>query len=283
MSSTPKPPLDNIEEWDEFVRRRYQPDRQQADFRDFSQATEGVRELYRQNHRYQTLETVNQKHEDLKPGSGESLSMWETLDRLNTLVDDSDPDTDLPQVAHALQTAERIRAAGHPDWMQLTGLIHDSGKMLCLRGEPQWAVVGDTFPVGCAFSDTIVFPEFFADNPDTANPELQTETGIYEEGCGLDNVYLSWGHDEYAYQVLKDSNLPLESLYMLRYHSFYPWHREGAYHHLMDDQDRRMLPWVNKFNPFDLYSKSDAAPDTVTLKPYYQSLIDRYLPAVINW
>src|SRR2546422_6255074 len=41
----------------------------------------------------------------------------------------------------------------------LTGLIHDLGKVLCLFGEPQWAVVGDTFPVGCAHSDTIVFPE----------------------------------------------------------------------------------------------------------------------------
>jgi len=283
MSNTPQQPLDNIEEWDEFVRRRYQPNRQQDDFRDYSNVTEGVRELYRQNHRYQTLETVKQKREDLKPGSGESLSMWETLDRLNSLVDESDPDTDLPQIAHALQTAERIRAAGHPDWMQLTGLIHDSGKMLCLRGEPQWAVVGDTFPVGCAFSDTIVFHEFFADNPDTGDPELQSETGIYEEGCGLDNVYLSWGHDEHAYQVLKDSKLPLEALYMLRYHSFYPWHREGAYHHLMDGQDRRMLPWVNKFNPFDLYSKSDEAPNTAELKPYYQSLIDKYLPSVVNW
>ena len=37
-------------------------------------------------------------------------------------------------------------------WFVLVGLIHDLGKVLCLFGEPQWAVVGDTFPVGCAFS-----------------------------------------------------------------------------------------------------------------------------------
>jgi hypothetical protein len=38
----------------------------------------------------------------------------------------------------------------------LTGLIHDLGKILAhpeFGSEPQWAVVGDTFPVGCAFSD----------------------------------------------------------------------------------------------------------------------------------
>ena len=33
-----------------------------------------------------------------------------------------------------------------------------------------------------------------------------TENGIYEPGCGLDNVLLSWGHDEYLYHVLKDQS-----------------------------------------------------------------------------
>ena len=27
--------------------------------------------------------------------------------------------------------------------------------------------------------------------------------GIYERGCGLDNVTLSWGHDEYMYLVAR--------------------------------------------------------------------------------
>src|SRR5438128_8381948 len=33
---------------------------------------------------------------------------------LNTLVDDSDPDTDLTQIEHLLQTAEAIRKDAHP-------------------------------------------------------------------------------------------------------------------------------------------------------------------------
>ena len=110
----------------------------------------------------------------------------------------------------------------------LAGLIHDFGKVLCLFGEPQWAVVGDTFPVGCAWSAKIVYPEFFRDNPDRQVPAYQTPCGVYEEGCGLDNVDMSWGHDEYMYHVVKDY-LPEEALYMIRYHSFYPIHREGAY------------------------------------------------------
>ncbi|MCH5684970.1 inositol oxygenase [Niabella sp. W65] len=54
--------------------------------------------------------------------------------------------------------------------------------------------------------------------------------------------------------MLKDY-LPEEGLYMLRYHSFYAWHREGGYDHLLDDHDRKMLKWVQLFNPYDLYSK----------------------------
>ncbi len=39
------------------------------------------------------------------------MGVWEAMEFLNTLVDDSDPDTDLSQIEHLLQTAEAIRAA----------------------------------------------------------------------------------------------------------------------------------------------------------------------------
>ena len=73
----------------------------------------------------------------------------------------------MPNSLHCFQTAERIRAV-HPDkdWLQLTGLIHDIGKVVALWGEPQYAVVGDTFPVGCAFSKKCVLYELFDENPD---------------------------------------------------------------------------------------------------------------------
>ena len=164
----------------------------------------------------------------------------------------------------------------------LTGFIHDLGKILCLFGEPQWAVVGDTFPVGCAYSDKIVFPEFFKLNPDINTPELQTKYGIYSEGCGLNNVALSWGHDEYIYHIAKPY-LPEAGLYMLRYHSFYAAHKEGEYQHLMNDHDREMFAWVRKFNPYDLYSKAENPPDVEKLKPYYQELIAKYFPPTLRW
>ena len=89
---------------------------------------------------------------------------------------------------------------------------------------------------------------------------------------------MSWGHDEYVYNMMKD-HLPEQGLYMLRYHSFYPWHREGAYDHLLDDHDREMLKWVKLFNPYDLYSKNPTPPDWNKLKSYYEDLVAKYLPS----
>jgi inositol oxygenase len=144
--------------------------------------------------------------------------------------------------------------------------------------------VGDTFPVGCAFSDAIIFPELFANNPDRLHPVYSTPNGIYEIGCGLANVHLSFGHDEYLYHVIKDDSLlPEPALAMIRYHSFYAWHREGAYGHLTNAHDREMLPWVQTFNPYDLYSKGDARPDARKLEPYYRELVRQYFPRPLTW
>jgi len=276
-------PLDGLNQWDDFVGSRYRADRKPEEFRDYSTNTPpGVREFYRLNHTYQTREFVLRKKKEYIGTRRRSMTVWEALEYLNILVDDSDPDTDLSQIEHNLQTAEAIRADGHPRWMILTGLIHDLGKILCLFGEPQWAVVGDTFPVGCAWSDKIVFHEFFRDNPDSQVPEYQTRLGVYEENAGLDNVDMSWGHDEYLYHIVKD-RLPEPALYMIRYHSCYPIHREGAYDYLMNDHDREMFEWVRKFNPYDLYSKSHNRPDPQKLRPYYEDLINEYLPGKLDW
>ena len=93
---------------------------------------------------------------------------------------------------------------------------------------------------------------------------------------------LSWGHDEYMYNVCKDY-LPDEGLAMIRYHSFYPWHSEGAYHHLMDEHDHKMLEFVKLFNPYDLYSKSNDPPDVELLRPFYEELIAEFFPSKIFW
>ena len=280
-------PLNDLDEWEDFLEARYPQEnsiqKNQYEYRNYHDpARDTVREFYRLNHKYQTLDFVGAKQEEFLSLDRREMSVWEAIEYLNTLVDNSDPDTELSQLEHLLQTAEAARADKQPDWLVLCGLIHDLGKILCLYGEPQWAVVGDTFPLGCAFSDEIVYPEFFGDNTDSTVDEYQTSCGIYKEGCGLSNVHMSWGHDEYMYNVVKDY-LPEPALYIIRYHSFYAWHRENAYQHLMNDKDREMLPWVKKFNPYDLYSKTPERPDVDNVRPYYQELINKYLPKKLQW
>lgn len=75
----------------------------------------------------------------------------------------------------------------------------------------------------------------------------------------------------------------MEALYMVRYHSFYSWHREGDYEHLTNAQDREMLKWVKAFNPYDLYSKTATKPNVEALRPYYEELIAEFFPAKIRW
>jgi inositol oxygenase len=289
-------PLADLDEWEDDLRRRYPhpasdvsqhvaaaAEKGTEEFRNYeSTPRDSVREFYRLNHRHQTVDFVRAKRAEYLPLAKRRMSVWQAMEFLNTLVDDSDPDTELPQIEHLVQTAEAIRRDGHPRWFVLAGLIHDLGKILCLFGEPQWAVVGDTFPVGCAWSDKIVFSEFFAENPDREVADYQTPNGIYQPGAGLDSVLMSWGHDEYLYHVVKDY-LPAPALYMIRYHSFYPAHREDAYAHLMNDCDREMFAWVRAFNPYDLYTKSHERPDMTRLRPFYEELIAEFFPATIAW
>lgn len=280
------PAHDMMELWEEDVLRRYPEEiapKAKEDYRNYDDpARDTVKEFYRLNHTFQTYDFVLEKEKEFLKFDRREMSLWDAVEYLNTLVDDSDPDIDLDQTQHLLQTSEAIRKDGHPDWFVLTGFLHDLGKVLCLFGEPQWAVVGDTFPVGCAYSDKIVYPEFFKHNLDYTDERFNTKYGVYEPNCGLRNVHMSWGHDEYLYHIMKDY-LPEEGLYMIRYHSFYAQHREGSYDHLIDSHDKEMFKWVQKFNPYDLYSKSPTPPNVKELRPYYEDLAAKYLPDTLRF
>ncbi|CAN1812564.1 Inositol oxygenase 2 [Linum perenne] len=263
-------------------------------FRDYENANnerqKEVEELYRQQHIHQTYDFVKKMREEYGKMDKGEMSIWECCELLNNIVDESDPDLDEPQIMHLLQSAEAIRK-DYPDqdWLHLTALIHDLGKILIhptFGGLPQWAVVGDTYPVGCAFDETIVHhKQHFKENPDYKNPEYNTKTGVYSQGCGLNNVMMTWGHDDYMYLVAKENGttLPSPGLFIIRYHSFYPLHKGNAYQHLMNDEDRDNLKWLKIFNKYDLYSKSKVPIEIEKVKPYYLSLIHKYFPAKLKW
>jgi len=262
-----------------------------AQFRNYvnSAQQQRVQKFYTEQHREMTYDVVKKLEGKYLAFDKLELGVWEALEYLDSIVDQSDPDTDLTQLQHALQTAESIRKK-YPeekdDWFALTGLIHDLGKIMNVAWkEPQWAVVGDTFPVGCQFSDRIVFADTFKANPDHEHKVYSTKNGLYKPGCGINNLTMSWGHDEYLYQVCmhNKSKLPPAALYMIRYHSFYPWHRERAYTHFETDEDREMLKWVTEFNQFDLYSKADCSYDPKEVAAHYKKVILKYFPAKLKW
>ena len=84
------------------------------------------------------------------------------------------------------------------------------------------------------------------------------------------------------YQVARN-HLPHEALGMLRYHSFYACHRDGAYQHLMTAQDHETMDWVRRFNAYDLYSKGGAEIEVDQVRPYYEALIAEYFPTKLDW
>lgn len=248
--------------------------------------TDVVKKTYREMHEKQTVDFVRKMREKWCQFNHAEMTMMEAIMLLDNLIDESDPDTDLPNSVHAFQTAERMRRR-YPDkdWMHLVGLIHDVGKVMALWGEPQWCVVGDTFPVGCKHQEQCVFYDYFENNPDANNAMYNTRNGIYKQNCGLSNVMMSWGHDEYLYQMLKHNKTTIsnDALYVIRFHSFYPFHGSDAYFNLCNEYDRKMQAKLIEFSTFDLYSKAEEVPDIKGLKPYYQSLIDKYIPGVLKW
>ncbi|KAF2808885.1 DUF706-domain-containing protein [Mytilinidion resinicola] len=266
------------EEKDIYEASQFDAEKDKTQFRQYEEACDRVKNFYREQHEKQTVAYNLKARNTFLSQTRAEMTIWEAMEKLNTLIDESDPDTSLSQIEHLLQSAEAIRRDGKPRWMQLTGLIHDLGKLLFFFGaEGQWDVVGDTFPVGCAFDRKIIYPDTFVGNPDSKDPIYSTKEGIYTPGCGMDNVMLSWGHDEYLYHIAKaQSTMPDEALAMIRYHSFYPWHSQDAYRWMMNEKDEKMLEAVRAFNPYDLYSKSDEVPKAEVLKPYYMELIKEF-------
>jgi len=260
--------------------------------RDYKNVKQIVINHYRELRSKQTHEHVLKMHKKFDTRVRRPLTIWQALEIMATIVDTSDPDITLPNLEHLYQTAEGLREEGAPRWMILAGLIHDLGKVMFFWDEEeygtsigtQWSVTGDTFITGCAFpdGDACVFPEFNRLNPDYADARYNTRCGVYESGCGLQNTYCSWGHDEYLFKVLSENDnamkhkLPPEALYIIRFHSCYPWHSHGAYTHLEDSFDKKMKPIVKSFQKHDLYTKRDECINLQAVEAYYKDLVEEY-------
>ena len=153
--------------------------------------------LYKSMYKNQSYDFVVTKLAKYNKLGRAKFSIKEVLKMMDDFIDPSDPDVDLPNSIHSYQTAERIRKKYPTNYeFQICGLIHDLGKILFKFGEPSWAVVGDTYVVGCKFPKCIVYYDDLVANPDFKNPKYNTELGIYKANCGIENLKISFGHDE---------------------------------------------------------------------------------------
>jgi hypothetical protein len=57
--------------------------------------------------------------------------------------------------------------------------------------KPNGTLSATPFPLAVAFDKCIIYLDTFVNNPDYGHPICGTKYGIYEPGCGMDNVMLS--------------------------------------------------------------------------------------------
>lgn len=330
----------------------------QGGFRNYedSEFQDRVERTYFNIQTLHTVDGVRAKVADYRKLDKAVMSVEDMMRFLDTIVDESDPDNDLPQSYHAYQTAESVmsRYFGRRDtfelkevpletfftgeewaklpsqaqimyrgktlathmphikdwsWFPLVGLIHDLGKVCMEPGYgamPQWSAVGDTFVLGCDFDSANIFADrgFYKQNPDASNRSFQGRYGKYKPSCGLEQLLMSFGHDEYLAIVLQGhahdverrraagedvplKHLPREAIYMVRFHSFYPWHSpRGAnrgYGHLVNEEDWRLLPLLKALQKSDLYSKTKELPNVEELQHFYGRLIREHFLPTLRW
>lgn len=111
------------------------PNKKEEEFRNYQSGPryQKVKKFYNENHRNQTLSFVLKQKKKMFEWRGGEMTILEAFEYLDTVIDESDPDTALTQLEHGLQTAEAIRKE-YPelDWFVLVGLIHDLGKVSSL-------------------------------------------------------------------------------------------------------------------------------------------------------
>lgn len=105
------------------------------DYRDYTQSSynNNVELTYKTMLENQHKDYVVDTYDDYFNKSGKPRQIWDLMESLNTIVDDSDPDTNLPQIVHLYQTAEAIRS----------NYIYDSHKLIhtpihFLFSETEW-------------------------------------------------------------------------------------------------------------------------------------------------
>ena len=102
MKNKIKNPLESFDHWEDVLLECYSEKNTKTneEYREYDTfaLTEGVRTFYKLNHQFQAYDFVCQKEKEFLSFKKSEMSLWEAIDFLNTLVDDSDCDIDLDQI-----------------------------------------------------------------------------------------------------------------------------------------------------------------------------------------
>jgi inositol oxygenase len=88
---------------------KFDKSKDKAGFRQFEDACDQVKTFYAQQHTLQTVAYNLKARNDFTNKTRANMTVWEAMEKLNTFIDECDPDTSETQMTHLLQSAEAIR------------------------------------------------------------------------------------------------------------------------------------------------------------------------------
>ena len=283
-AAAPVQALHDLEEWDDFLEGRYKEGSSEEEFRLYdATAQPGVAEFYRLNHENQTVDYVLGKEKEYFGLNKGKKTIWEAAEFLNTLVDDSDPDTDLTQIEHLLQTSEAIRRDGHPRWMVLTGFHARPGQVPV----PVWRAAvgrgGRYVSGGVRVVEGHRVPGVLRQEPGPQRARVSDEVRHLR-------AELRAGERAHVIRARRLHRRSDEALHAGRSRSTCCASTRSTrgtatarIEHLCNDKDRAMLEWVLSSISTTSTRRGTTKPNVKELKPYYDDLFAEFLPAKMAW
>lgn len=243
------------------------------------------------NRARQTVDFVDkQKRKMLSSKPRRVLRVWEAVSLLKRLKLSSKESV----FENSLAVAELCRKQFPGErWLHVAGLLHNLGFVTVMKefgSRPLWKVLGETFPVGCKFSEDISYSHYFSSNPDRRKKIFNSHVGAYKRGCGLDELRMSWSASEYLCTVLgmekakANHKLPKQAMFLLRYHKFYSLLLPGQhYHDFMTLEDEQNLQVLIEFNRIQFEASSPQSKQQEELEEevdleYYKDLVEEFFP-----
>jgi hypothetical protein len=170
-------------------------------------------------------------------------------------------------------TAEALRQAGHPDWVQLVGLIYHLGRTAVLIDDDDnddnmvssssssdsafvWQHAAHARVLGVPIPESFyqTYPECKVDRHNNVMAYDDDPTIAYERHMGLlsPDLVLSWTGPEYLYHMIRYNDciqLPEDGLSVLRLASLIDWHSPAfaaCYRELENDDDLDVREFVHE-------------------------------------